>query len=178
MIAAVKFNYHIPLSEAAGQPDCRHGGFCPGAGHAHQFHGRYGLANQLRQLRFRFRRRAEAGSSPGGAANCFDDVRGSMPQNHRPPGKHKINIFPAGGIINFTALCMADKKRIATDRFPGTDGRVDPAGNDFSGGVEIIFLFFSHLQNTPVMFFCIPEDFPELKNRGCLWLPPFDLRLR
>ena len=131
VIAAIKFDDHIPAGNAARQSDGAHGGFGAGIDHSNHFNGRNCVNHKLGQFNFQISRGAKAGSAFQDAADGFHHCWMAVAQNHGAPGPDIINVGVAIHINDHAAIGMMNERRNRSHGFAGPDRAVDSAGNDF-----------------------------------------------
>ena len=122
--------------ESAGEADCAHRGFGSGVDQANLFHGRDAGDDFLGEGNFAFGRRTEGETSEGCFANGFDDCRVSVPENHRTPGRHQVDVIVSVDVGEGVSGCFANESRCSADRTERADGRVDATRNHVAGTFE------------------------------------------
>ena len=111
VVTAFKLDDFIATGKTARQADGAHGRFGTGVHHTHHVHGRHQFGHQLRHFHFHFGWRTEAQAALGGFNYRVTNGRMVVPQHHRPPGTHIIDIGFAIDIIQIRAVSTFDKQR-------------------------------------------------------------------
>ena len=115
---------------AAGQPDRAHGGLGAGV-HQPDPLDRCDAADDLGgEFGLRGRRSAEGQAVGRDALDGVDDGGVRVPEDHRPPRTHQVDVFVAVGVGQPVAAGRRDEPRGAADRVERPDRRVHPAGDD------------------------------------------------
>ncbi len=144
VVAAFELDNGIASGEAARQANGAHAGFGAAGHQAHHFDRRHELANGFSHVDFVGRGRAETQRAGGCPMHRLDDLRMSVPGDHRSPGTDVVDIARAFGVDHVGAFGAVDKARHAADLAKCAHRRVDPAGNGELGAIEQLLIRDGH----------------------------------
>ena len=133
MITANKLHDFVTMSIASGQSQSTHGSLCTRVYHADNLNRWINLHNLLGQLGLNQGRCTIAGTSGSSLLQSLYHLWMSMAHHHRPPGAYIINIIIAVNIIDMTALCSSNERRVAIHTSIGTNRTINATWHQLFG---------------------------------------------
>ena len=108
VIAALKLQDLRATGKPTGQTNRRHGGLSTGIDHA-DFRHTSTVNNHLRKINLGLGWGAKRQTVHHGLSHSSKNFRVSIPQKHRPPGIHKINVLVAINVVKLRTVCLSNK---------------------------------------------------------------------
>ena len=139
VIAAIELEDRVASGVCAGDPNRAHDRFRARTDETDPLHRGKGLHDHLGERDLQGRRRAIARPACRRPGDRLDDRRGSMPEDHRPPGHHIVHKSIAVSVVQASALGTGDERRLDADRLKSANGAVHTARHEFLGGLEELF---------------------------------------
>ena len=111
MIAAFELHNLIATGKTASRTNRTHRRFGPAVHHANHLDAWHKAHHKLRKFRFKTARGAKTEAILSCIGNSLNHGIVRMPQKHRAPAAHVINVIVAIHIVNVAALGTLDKRR-------------------------------------------------------------------
>ena len=108
VIAALKLQDFRATGKPTGQTNRRHGGLSTGIDHA-DFRHTSTVNNHFRKINLGLGWGAKRQTIRHGLSHSSKNFRVSIPQKHRPPRIHKINVLVAINVVKLRTVCLSNK---------------------------------------------------------------------
>ena len=136
VVAAFKLDQLAAPGGAPCQADGAHGGFGAGADQAHHVHAGHDFQDFFSQFHLALGRGAKREALQHRSLYGLHHRRMAVAQNHGSPRANVVRVALVIGVPKISALGPFDKTRRATHSLERPDGRIDTAGNHFSGAFK------------------------------------------
>ena len=131
VIAAAKFDELIATGVCSCQAQGTHGSLGAGVDEAHHFKRWHAIDHQSCQLILGLGGRAKAKAQLAGLNHCLHHFGMGVPQDHRPPGLHVIEVAIAIHVIEIRSLGSADEDGTTSNSAKGAHRAVDASWEQF-----------------------------------------------
>ena len=137
VVAAFELDDEVAAGESAGEADGGHAGFGAGSDEAELFDGGKAACDELGEVGFGGDGGSEAGAFGCGLLDGLDDGREGVAEDHGAPGAEEVEVAVAVRVEEVGPFGVSHERRVAADGAEGADGRVDSAGKEFFGALQV-----------------------------------------
>ena len=138
VIAAGELDHTGPAGEPARQPERGHRGFGAGVDQA-DLVGRRARGDLLGELDLAGGGGTEGGPPVGRRVQRLHHLRVGVPEDHRAPGAHQVDVLPAVHVGQVRPGTGGDEARYPAHRAERAYRGVDPTGSDGTGPLEELY---------------------------------------